>query len=240
MKFPTRPWVVYLYLYLTLQCCMISSRNQTKRYGEDNRTKGSMFKKHSIFGILPLPRSENYCKVSRTDYSESGITFGLVLYSCVLDLVRMLRIQTGAVIQWMNDSSTLRKVDWTLGCVFIRWSALDEIGRTVSKDAASEYQVKAREWVGMQQMEILMVTVHLVRANQAIQCCSGEITWSHHRFYLNQFQKIARQEHIGISWKIEDICNVLLGFRKDYYLQQFVEDLLSRNLVESRILPTML
>jgi len=99
------------------------------------------------------------------------------------------RKQELAFVQFMQCTPPLDHVDDILQCVCLRWATEDGVDHTVTPVPTRGRPVLAGDWYGIEPVQSILGTVHVVRSNFAVSPYTQELPWSHHRFYVNRFYR---------------------------------------------------
>lgn len=94
-----------------------------------------------------------------------------------------------AYVRYMECVPPLNNVEETLGCVCLQWATADSVEEQdgAERESGAEGGVVAGEWFGVIPFQSILSTVHIVRANIAVQPFTTELPWTSHRFYINRF-----------------------------------------------------
>ena len=94
-----------------------------------------------------------------------------------------------AFVQYMQSTQPIDAVDRELKCLCLRWATEDEIDHTLSDVPDDGQPVEVGKWFGIEHVDSIMGSVHVVRSNFTVHPFTPEIPWSHHRFYVNRFYR---------------------------------------------------
>lgn len=129
--------------------------------------------------------------VMETDGNELEVWFAQVLFLKHLRAHRDVEKTEVVLVQYMEVMPPLDEVDRILVRVSVRWFTFVEMDYTLIKYFPTEYVPRVGERYNVYLLELLIGTAPLVRANRAEYRSIGKLLWSHHRFNINLFYKIA-------------------------------------------------
>jgi len=102
--------------------------------------------------------------------------------------------QDGKAELWVAKVMALFHVSWSTGseeCAFVQFMQctppLDSVDDILKSTRGRP--VVVGDWYGIEPVQSIVGSVHVVRSNFAVSPFTKELPWSHHRFYINRFYR---------------------------------------------------
>ena len=86
-------------------------------------------------------------------------------------------------MQYLECTPPADAIDRELGCICLRWVNADG-GEEI--DGSCHY---GAEWFGLEPVEAIRGSIHIVRGNMAIHPHTQELPWTEHQLYVNRFYR---------------------------------------------------
>jgi len=180
----------------------LSDYNRAKNYISLDKMQSCLQYRQRIYGTTSFgpTKASRFSYVLMKGEQDGQEELWVAKVLCLFHISIGGRREECAFVQYMQCTPPVDEVDDLLRCVCLRWATDDGIDHTVLPVPSRGRPVVVGEWYGIEPMQSILGTVHVLRSNFAVAPFTSELPWSHHRFYINRFYR----DLVGVSKQVND------------------------------------